>query len=120
MTQPLDARPELAEGVGQNAQARLGQALPEQLLNVQNLSVSFAGREVVHVIDFSIQPGEKLALVGESGSGKTVTALALLRLVQNAEIAGKALFAGRDGQADLLSMPERALRDALDPRKADK
>ena len=110
MTQPLDARPELSEGSGQNAQGRLGQAQPERLLDVQNLSVSFAGREVVHGIDFSIQPGEKLALVGESGSGKTVTALALLRLVQNAEIAGQALFAGRDGQADLLSMPERALR----------
>ena len=80
------------------------------LLDVKNLRVAFASKEVVHGIDFSIQPGEKLALVGESGSGKTVTALALLRLVQNADIAGQALFAGRDGQADLLSMPERALR----------
>jgi len=118
MTQALDARPELAEGSVQDAQERFGPlrpssgqaAQPERLLNVQNLCVSFAGRQVVHGIDFSIQPGEKLALVGESGSGKTVTALALLRLVQNADTAGQALFAGRDGQADLLSMPERALR----------
>jgi microcin C transport system ATP-binding protein len=38
-----------------------------------------SGKEVVHGMDFSIQPGEKLALVGESGSGKTVTALSLLQ-----------------------------------------
>jgi len=78
----------------------------EPLLEVHQLSVSFADKAVVHGIDFSIAPGEKLALVGESGSGKTVTALSLLRLVQNATLSGQALFMGRD----LLSMPERELR----------
>ncbi|MEI8168156.1 MAG: dipeptide ABC transporter ATP-binding protein [Rhodoferax sp.] len=77
-----------------------------KLLDVRGLRISFAGQEVVHGIDFFIAPGEKLALVGESGSGKTVTALSLLRLVQNAEISGNALF----GQRDLLTMPERELR----------
>jgi microcin C transport system ATP-binding protein len=80
------------------------------LLDVKNLRVSFAGKEVVKGIDLQIAPGEKLALVGESGSGKTVTALSLLRLVQNAEITGQALFSGRDLPVDLLSMPEQALR----------
>ena len=80
-------------------------ALPP-LLSVHGLSVSFAGKEVVHGINFSIAAGEKLALVGESGSGKTVTALSLLRLVQNATISGTAVFEGRD----LLCLPERALR----------
>ena len=80
--------------------------MSEPLLTVSGLRVGFAGRDVVHGIDFSIAPGEKLALVGESGSGKTVTALSLLRLVQNASLGGTATF---DGQ-DLLSMPERALR----------
>jgi microcin C transport system ATP-binding protein len=79
---------------------------PPPLLNVRGLRVSFAGRAVVHGIDFSIAAGERLALVGESGSGKTVTALSLLRLVQNAEISGEATFLGRQ----LLSMPERELR----------
>ena len=80
------------------------------LLDVKNLRVSFAGKEVVRGIDFSVAPGEKLALVGESGSGKTVTALSLLRLVQNASITGQAQFASRDGVGDLLSLPESALR----------
>jgi len=77
-----------------------------QLLEVRGLRISFGDKEVVHGIDFSIAPGEKLALVGESGSGKTVTALSLLRLVQNAEIIGQAMFDKRD----LLSISERELR----------
>jgi microcin C transport system ATP-binding protein len=81
------------------------------LLTVQKLKVAFAGKEVVRGIDFSIAPGEKLALVGESGSGKTVTALSLLRLVQNAEISGQALFSAPNGNiVDLLSLPEEPLR----------
>ncbi|MFC5522816.1 ABC transporter ATP-binding protein [Polaromonas jejuensis] len=84
------------------------------LLTVQGLSVAFSGKEVVHGIDFSIAAGEKLALVGESGSGKTVTALSLLRLVQNASISGQARFAAQGatpkGPVDLLSLPEGELR----------
>lgn len=80
------------------------------LLDVRGLRVAFQGKEVVHGIDLSIAPGEKLALVGESGSGKTVTALSLLRLVQNADIGGQAAFAGREGPVELLAMAERQLR----------
>jgi microcin C transport system ATP-binding protein len=83
-----------------------------QLLDVRNLSVSFGTKEVVHGIDFSIAPGEKLALVGESGSGKTVTALALLRLAAGAKVSGCAMLSGVEGSAgpvDLLTLPERQL-----------
>ena len=80
------------------------------LLNVKNLCISFAGKQVVHGVDFLIAPGEKLALVGESGSGKTVTALSLLRLVQNGDLQGQAIFAGRDGPTDLLAISEHQLR----------
>lgn len=76
------------------------------LLEVRGLSVSFAGVEVVHGIDFAVAPGERVALVGESGSGKTVSALSLLRLVANAQLGGQALFNGQD----LLAMPEPELR----------
>ena len=80
------------------------------LLEVRDLRVSFAGKEVVHGIDFHVAPGEKLALVGESGSGKTVSALSLLGLVQNARVTGSAMFASEGAQPrDLLTMSEREL-----------
>jgi len=76
------------------------------LLDVRDLRVSFDGVSVVHGIDLVLAEGEKLALVGESGSGKTVSALSLLRLVQNAQVSGEARLGGRD----LLSLSERELR----------
>ena len=81
-----------------------------KLLDVKGLRIGFAGKEVVHGIDFSIAPREKLALVGESGSGKTVSALSLLRLVQDASSSGSAIFNGRKGEVDLLTIAERQLR----------
>jgi microcin C transport system ATP-binding protein len=81
------------------------------LLDVKGLRVAFGGKEVVHGVDFHIQPGEKLALVGESGSGKTVSALSMLGLVPNAHVSGSAVLAG-EGDAparDLLQLREREL-----------
>ncbi len=81
------------------------------LLQVKGLTVSFGGSTVVNAIDFNIAAGEKLALVGESGSGKTLSALSLLRLVQNADIKGQALFRNASGQTvDLLALPEPAMQ----------
>ena len=86
-----------------------------RLIEVKNLSVSFAGNTVVHDINFHIDRGEKLALVGESGSGKTVIALSLLRLVSDAKLSGSVMFSdhsetANDPPVDLLGMPEQALR----------
>ncbi|MCA0326231.1 MAG: ATP-binding cassette domain-containing protein, partial [Proteobacteria bacterium] len=80
------------------------------LLQVEDLQVAFGAKTVVGGVGFSIARGEKLALVGESGSGKTVTALALLRLLHDARISGRALFHDGGQTRDLLALPERALR----------
>jgi microcin C transport system ATP-binding protein len=77
------------------------------LLQVRDLRVAFAGKEVVHGISFDVAAGEKLAIVGESGSGKTVSALSVLRLVLNATVSGQAHLQGRD----LLQLPEESLRE---------
>ena len=54
------------------------------IVDVRGMRVSFPGRngliEVVHGLDFYIEPGECVAIVGESGSGKTVTARSLIGL----------------------------------------
>lgn len=76
------------------------------LLQVRGLRVRFGAKEVVQGVDFSIAPGERLALVGESGSGKSIMALSLLRLAGEAQVQGQALLRGRD----LLSLSEREMR----------
>ena len=88
------------------------------LLDVQDLTVTFAGaRSTVTAVDhvsFQVRRGESLGLVGESGSGKSVTAFAILRLVQapGRITAGRVLFEGRD----LLTLPERAMREVRGSR----
>jgi peptide/nickel transport system ATP-binding protein len=77
------------------------------LLELDQLSIAFKGRLAVDGLGLSIAPGEVLGLVGESGSGKSVTALAILRLLDSAaQVTGAILFDGRD----LLSLPAESMR----------
>lgn len=57
------------------------------VLAVENLNIAFMQEQqkIAAVRNlFSLQRGETLAIVGESGSGKSVTALALMRLLEQA------------------------------------
>ena len=74
------------------------------LLEVQDLSVRFTGREAtvnaVSGATFSLRAGEVLCLLGESGSGKSVTLRALMRLLpKRAQVAGRVSVAGQDVMA---------------------
>jgi microcin C transport system ATP-binding protein len=93
-------------------------ALPP-LVDVKGLRVSFGGKEVVHGVDFSIRPGEKLALVGESGSGKTVTALSLVRLVHGAQVTGSARLAPAQQGAQAIELLQASERELLGIRGRD-
>ncbi|MEW6473722.1 MAG: ABC transporter ATP-binding protein [Actinomycetota bacterium] len=84
----------------------------EPLVSVEDLHVEFhTDAGIVKAVDgvsWSITPGETLGIVGESGSGKSVSALALMGLLQKpqARISGRILFRGRD----LLTAGEEELR----------
>lgn len=85
------------------------------LLTVQDLTVAFNGSPVVRGISFHIDHGETLGLVGSSGSGKSVTALAIMRLLdfeRNATVvAGSIVFKKRDGVAvDLMRISPDEMR----------
>ena len=88
--------------------------MPTQELLVKNLKVSFATpvKELVAVrgISYQLNQGETLALVGESGCGKTVSALSILRLIEEPPgriMSGEIFFDGKD----LLKMTKKELQD---------
>ena len=90
------------------------------VLEVEDLRTVFltdAGAvRAVDGVSFTVGPGETLGIVGESGSGKSVTALSLLRLLEEpARIIGGAVrFQGRD----VLAMSGAELRDWRGDRAA--
>ncbi len=76
------------------------------LLDIRDLRVAFDGHEVVHGLNLRVAAGERVALVGESGSGKSVTALAILRLLESARLSGNIGWRGED----LLNKTDREMQ----------
>ncbi|WP_405087296.1 ABC transporter ATP-binding protein [Microbispora sp. NBC_01389] len=83
----------------------------EPLLAVDNLHVEFQTRQgvvrAVNGVSYSVDAGETLAVLGESGSGKSVTAQAIMGILDMppARIPkGEVRFHG----TDLLTMPDNA------------
>jgi peptide/nickel transport system ATP-binding protein len=84
------------------------------LLEINGLVVEFRGRSgttrAVDGLSLDIADGETLAIVGESGCGKSVTALSVLRLLQEPAgriVGGRILFEG----SDLARRSERGMRN---------
>ena len=67
------------------------------LFDIENLSIAFSGRTVVHDVGITLERGEALGVVGESGCGKSVTFLASLGLLPGkAKATGRVRLAGED------------------------
>ena len=83
------------------------------LLEVVDLQVEFRTREgvakAVHGMNFTLGQGETIAILGESGSGKSVTAQAIMGILDSPPgfvTGGQVLFRG----TDLLALKERDRR----------
>jgi peptide/nickel transport system ATP-binding protein len=85
---------------------------PAPYLSVNNLSVQFPTEDgLVHAVDgvsMSVTRGKTLAVVGESGSGKSVTALAIMGLLnrKTAKVTGEVWLDGNE----LVGMSDRDVR----------
>jgi glutathione transport system ATP-binding protein len=74
----------------------------QDVLDVSNLNIAFHHEkqrtQAVRDLSFTLKRGETLAIVGESGSGKSVTAMSLLRLLEQS---------GGDVQCDHMLLTRR-------------
>ena len=78
------------------------------LLEVRGLTVEFPTLDgvvkAVRGVDFTLEPGDVLAIVGESGSGKSVTSLAIMGLLpKSARVGGSVRYRG----VELVTMPDK-------------
>ncbi len=84
------------------------------LLEVKDLFVEFRGRDgvtkVINGVSYHLDPGETLAVLGESGSGKSVTAQAIMGILDMPPAvipSGQILYNG----VDLLTLSEEKRRE---------
>ena len=95
--------------------------MTEALLEVTNLSTHFKTRRgtvvAVNDISFALGVGETLGVVGESGCGKSVTALSIMRLINDPPgriVGGSVRFEGQD----LLKLSEEEMQQVRGGRIA--
>ncbi|MGW7004652.1 ABC transporter ATP-binding protein [Streptomyces sp. NPDC054933] len=91
------------------------------MLDVRDLHVEFRTRDgvakAVNGVNYSVNAGETLAVLGESGSGKSVTAQAIMGILDSPPghiTQGKIFFQG----ADLLSLHREARRQVRGAKMA--
>ena len=66
----------------------------EDILSLQDISISFGGVEVLHNVSFNVRKGEVLSLIGENGAGKST----LMKIISGVYIpdTGKIIKSGKE------------------------
>lgn len=85
------------------------------MIRVENLTLGYEGRPVLHRLNFEVQPGEFVGLLGPNGSGKTTLIHALAGLLRPQE--GRILLHGEPLAA--MRSRQRARTVAVVPQSTD-
>ena len=87
-----------------------------EVLKVERVSVSFAGRNVLQAVDFKLGRSEFCGLIGSNGSGKTT----LLRTVLGFQKpnAGTIRIGGKSGLRSVGYVPQKIILDPYIPMRA--
>lgn len=56
--------------------------MKQPVVSVKNFSLTLGGKDIVHDLNFEVQPGEVFAFLGANGSGKTSTIRSLIGLYE--------------------------------------
>lgn len=64
------------------------------LLSIQQLSLRFAGRQILNQLDLNLRAGEVVSVLGSNGAGKSTLLKSILGLQDAAEQTGSILIAG--------------------------
>lgn len=70
--------------------------MSEQLLQIKNLSVAAAGKNILHGVNLEIGRGETHVLMGPNGAGKSTLGYAVMGNPNYEITEGKILFCGKD------------------------
>jgi phosphate transport system ATP-binding protein len=100
MIDPTAVPPTAHKGIDLNtAEVLMDRPVGEPVMRLDDVTVSFAGRNAVRGVTFDVHQGEITALIGPSGSGKTTLLRALNRMhdtVRTASVTGSVKLGSTD------------------------